>query len=721
MAQEDSEKQEQRPQQRQRHQQQQQRQQQQLHRAGSFLIEGSPLQSVYVPASRRSGTNTAATTRPPSRAAASDAGLHELDPPLRAEVVKDGIKRQKKKFAMLRGRIEHELERQSAMRPRLATSLALLSDWDGRDAVLALAQSVLLAVHHALSLPPPRRQNIPGYWTFRALSTLLVRSRAEAEGRAKEPVRRKAVSTHTLKQVYLSQELLASLRRCLLVGRWLSDLTVEASNRLSGGSGGGDGDTEEATTAQELVKADEQQGSPAPTRTGSFLLQPAVSLTDVARLAQHGLALEGILPLAGSGAASAAARRAKAAARQVAASASTGANDGQSGAAPSITPSSSTNSASSSVPLTLKRALLPFGEVRPALREGEDSVFAGSFSRRGMAEDELSPHLRQDDELDASVEELEEEIITTDDDEENAGGQLVLFPTSPQTSALLDVDSVDPADLSTPLPPIPHLRSRPASAFSLSLDTWLSIWETRLETILFIAGTCAELADVLAFFSGNSVAWRWFRRTYSSRLSPHLSNFVSPSSGSLISRRQRRGLERTTVYLSALCGVLNLILVRVKRNRAKRRRREVARRFRAVMDGMEWADAMQARAIASGMASSHLRHPFNGDDDGAKGAVKERRVETEGHDDDALEAQLAKLTPAQRAFLTYDGALETLTSHIRWLARERWAALAESAFMFYEIFRPGVDKEGWEAWTGILGGLVRVGRTFSERFSGRSV
>ncbi|KAK0523051.1 hypothetical protein OC835_006379 [Tilletia horrida] len=776
------------------------RQQQQQQRMGPLIFEGSPLQSVYVPAASSSSTlhqhqnqhrrGSAPGTGPATGSATPIAGADGAQAAVPAEAARS--------LAVLRRKVEHELEVQRAARPRLATTLSLLSEWDGRDALLALTQSLLLAAHHALSLPPPKRDLVPGYFYLRrALPGLLLFSAETREHARPKPRPTKTASTHTLKQIYLAQEVLSSLRRCLLVGRWISDLALEASARF-GSAGDKGGAAADASKEDFQREKDALIAANAPASQSGLILDPPVSLTDVARLAQHGLALEGVLPLAGTTASRTRKRTTQPHADGVAAEASGARSSsrapGTGGAAASQTSSSRRvddgESVSSSVPQTLRRSLLPFGEIRPSLQEGEDAVFASSLGgtstthasaaapgdaapalvTEGVAED-LEPgqqtiesswamvhehtedrrHARsfiagaqstartpksstepEDDDtlqlgqpkrghLAAPAEEdgvddeesydddSGDDILDEEEDDHERELQVAVPHYNADEEALLNVDDVDPTDLSKPLPLIapstgalssssfPPTSSR-ARAVSSALEDWLAVWEERLEALLFSAGTLAELADVLAFFSGTSLAWRWFRRTYVGRLSPHLAAFPSSrTEGALISRRQRHGLERAAVWLSALCSVLSLILVRIKRNRAKRRRREVARRFRAVMDGMEWREAMQARALASGgVYPPHI----------------------EGEDG---EQQLATLTRAQRAFLTYDGALGTLTTHIRWLARERWATLGESGFLFYEILRPGADKEGWEAWTGIVGGLVRVGRMWTEHFTGRSV
>ncbi|KAE8249007.1 hypothetical protein A4X13_0g5379 [Tilletia indica] len=755
---------------------------------GDYTVEGSPLETVYVPATRRSGTASPTLAAQPSTAAASIAGAitgggEGGDGGDDKEQI---IQTQKKRGLVLLRKLEHELKVQRARSPRLATTLSLLSEGEGRDALLSLTQSVLLAAHHALSLPPPRRPLIPGYSYLRALPSLIFPSSSSASEELSKPRSTrplKTVSTNTLKQIYLAQELIASLKRCFLVGKWMSDLALGASTRLSGDADKGDDE----------AQSPEKEGGDRQEVSGSgFILDPPVSFTDVARLAQHGLALEGLLPLAGGSGSSKARgknnRQIEAAGSGQAQTSNTrGLGADGSGAISSQdtnwTRRDENESVTSSLPKTFKERLLGFGEIRPALREGEDAVFAGQLSDKagaGIEEtnaiqvvprgetgdlepeltvesswamiqdhtegrrhltaaaahstareskhdtgDEMAGLMADDDALHigrrrqyevgqgaGEDEEAEEEEEDEDEDDDVASEVTPeaepLVPYNPHNDSLLDTDSVDPADMATPLPPIGT-----RSSFS-AMDRWLSVWEGRLEALLFSAGTLAELADVLAFFSGTSVAWRWFRRTYMSRMSPHLSAFPSPlatpSGGALITRRQRQGLERTAVLLSALCGVLSLILVRIKRNRAKRRRREVARRFRAVMDGMEWREAMEARSMAARFATGQqLPSSSATDPDGQDPTA------------DTSAAQLARLTRAQRAFLTYDGALSTLSLHIRWLARERWATLGDTGFLFYEILRPGVDKEGWEAWTGILTAVVRVGRVWTEHFVGRSV
>ncbi|CAD6890530.1 unnamed protein product [Tilletia controversa] len=754
---------------------------------GGIAVEGSPLESVYVPATRKSGpaaptpTIQLNTTQAPA-GSGDNSGSSGKEKQV-----------QKRSLVLLR-KLEHELKVRRARNPRLSTTLSLLSEGEGRDALLSLTQNVLLAAHHVLSLPPPRRSIIPGYSYLRALSGLVFpsssSSSAELSTRPKRPT--KSVSTNTLRQIYLAQELLGSLKRCLLVGTWISDLALEAGNRLSSDSSDkGDGEAQGARGKDGNGQDDAGPNAPP----SGLILDPPVSLTDVARLAQHGLALEGLLPLAGGSGPSSSSRsrsenkRLEAAGSSQAHASNTRPSDQS---LPNTPASQDTNwnhnrdesdSATSSLPKTFKQRLLPFGQLQPALREGEDGIFAGQLGGAGggegisttqaipvggtgglepgmtvesswaMVQDhaeerrhlstaaqsivrgsknstiddsagltlddgELHVGRRRQDEMVRDTGEDEDEDADDQDEDQTSDVQQEVGPVAPydpQSDKLLDTDSIDPADLSSPLPPIGTRSS------SSAMDRWLSIWEGRLEALIFSAGTLADLADVLAFFSGTSVAWRWFRRSYMSRMAPHLSAYPSPLSAAsgetLISRRQRQGLERTAVLLSALCGVLSLILVRIKRSRAKRRRREVARRFRAVMDGMEWREAMQARSLAARFASGQF---ISSSSPALLGTST-----TDGTEDndsaDSSAAQLAKLTRAQRAFLTYDGALSTLTLHIRWLARERWATLAHSGFLFYEILRPGADKEGWEAWTGVLTSVVQVGRVWTGHFIGRSV
>ncbi|KAK0544907.1 hypothetical protein OC845_005363 [Tilletia horrida] len=649
--------------------------------ADRVMIEGSPLQSVYVPATQRSGTatpNANILLRGDSHSSAEDGDLRGIG----ALTLLHKVKR------VLHGRAEQESVS--------GTILSLLLDWDGRDAILALSQSTLLAFHHFLSLPPSHNR------AAHAVGQLLVRTSA---GESSTQLKKHSAPTHVLKQLYLSQELLASLRRCLLVSKWLSEIANKAQERLSGN----DKDQGEAGS-----KEDQDSGPLS-----------SISLTDIARLAQHGLALENVLPLAGTTASPPNRPQAEYADSK---SSELSGPPAKRVNVKSTSNRSGTGSAASSIsPQTLKQRFLPFGEVRPPMAEGEDAVFAsalgsneastpsqslrpdfkGHLGKPAMDDDVTS--INADDDFQSERGDLDEAIdYSTDEDGDPYEPSPPSGTPGPSAEvALRGVDNLDPADLSMPLLPSENGQGTYRAQASASVDRWLHSWELRLEALLSSAGTLAELCDVLAFFSGTSVAWRWFRRTYISRMAPHLSAFPSTrSEGVLISRRQRYGLERTAVLLSGLCGVLSLILIRIKRNRAKRRRREVARRFRAVMDQMEWREAMQARSLVNSISKDlkQLEVP-TGDSPRTNPAV----------------AQLARLTPAQRAFLIYDRALSTLTLHIRWLARERWAGLAETSFMMYEIWRPGVDKEGWEAWSGIASALVRTGRAWSERVLGWSV